>query len=54
MRIPGVYITSKMFPETLFLMGLATASGAVISVIICIVAFLILLRKAKVPAKENL
>ena len=39
MRVPGVYVTSKLFPATLFPMGLATASGSVISVLICIFAF---------------
>lgn len=38
-RIPGVYLTSQMFPETLFPMGLATATGSLLSVFICIVAF---------------
>lgn len=52
MRIPGVYLTSKMFPATLFPMGLATASGSLISVIICIIAFLILTRKSKRAVKE--
>ena len=52
MRIPGVYMTSKMFPATLFPMGLATASGSLISVIICIIAFLILTRKSKRAVKE--
>lgn len=47
MRIPGVYVTSKLFSHTLLPMGLATASGSVISVIICIIAFKILNRKEK-------
>lgn len=47
MRIPGVYITSKMFSDTLLPMGLATASGSIISVIICIIAFNILRKKNK-------
>lgn len=47
MRVPGVYITSKMFPTTLFPMGLATSSGSLISVVICVVAFCIMRRGAK-------
>lgn len=50
MRIPGVYLTSKMFPTTLFPMGLATASGSLISVIICLIAFALLTRKNKKTA----
>lgn len=43
MRIPGVYLTSILFPETLFPMGLATASGSVISVIVCVIMFFVVL-----------
>lgn len=45
MRIPGVYITSRLFPDTLFPMGLATASGSVISVVICVIAFIVISKK---------
>lgn len=54
MRIPGVYITSKMFPDTLLPMGLATASGSVISIFICVIAFIVLSHKSKIVAKENI
>lgn len=47
MRIPGVYITSNLFPKTLFPMGLATASGSIISIVICIIAFITLRKKSK-------
>lgn len=47
MRVPGVWLTSKLFPTTLFPMGLATASGSLISVIICVIAFIILTNKSK-------
>lgn len=47
MRVPGVYVTSRLFPDTLLPMGLATASGSVISVVICIIAFAVLKRKNK-------
>lgn len=46
-RIPGVYLTSTLFPDTLFQMGLATAAGSLLSAIICVVAFTILNRKEK-------
>lgn len=45
MRIPGVYITSKLFVDTLFPMGLATAAGSLISVIICLIAYSILSKR---------
>ncbi len=47
-RVPGVYLTSKLFPDTLFPMGLATAAGSLTSVIICLIAFSLLQRKKKV------
>ncbi len=44
-RIPGVYITSKMFADTLFPMGLATAAGSLLSVLICLAMYAMLSRK---------
>ncbi len=41
-RIPGVYLTSKLFPDTLFPMGLATAAGSLQSVIISVIAYALL------------
>lgn len=38
-RIPGVYLTSLWFPATLFPMGIATACGSLLSVIICLFLF---------------
>ena len=47
-RVPGVYLTSKLFPDTLFPMGLATVAGSLTSVVICLIAFRILKRQKKV------
>lgn len=38
-RVPGVYLMSVMFPTTLFPMGLATACGSLVSVVICLFAY---------------
>ncbi len=46
MRVPGVYFTSKLFPATLLPMGLATATGSLVSVIICVIAYCIIERKS--------
>ncbi len=46
-RIPGVYLMSEMFPSTLFPMGLATAAGSLLSVIICIIAFMVIMRRRR-------
>lgn len=44
-RVPGVYLTSLLFPETLLPMGLATAAGSLVSVLICCIAFQWLTRR---------
>lgn len=44
-RIPGVYMTSQLFPATLFPMGLATAAGSLLSVLICVMAFIVIRRR---------
>lgn len=46
-RVPGVYLTSRLFPATLFPMGLATATGSLLSVLICVIAFAFLRRKER-------
>ncbi len=52
-RIPGVYLTSTLFPATLFPMGLATAAGSACSVLICLIAFAVIQRKAALPQAEG-
>lgn len=51
MRVPGVYITSMLFPTTLFPMGIATAAGSLFSVLICVIAFAIIMHKDKSAAE---
>ena len=46
-RIPGVYLTSQWFPSTLFPMGLATATGSMFSVVICLIAFAVIQRRSR-------
>ena len=46
-RIPGVYLASQLFPSTLFPMGLATATGSLLSVVICVIAFAVIRRKER-------
>ncbi|MCD7737129.1 MAG: MATE family efflux transporter [Lachnospiraceae bacterium] len=40
-RIPGAYLAAKLFPETLYPMGLAAPAGSTLSAVICIVLFLV-------------
>ena len=44
-RVPGVYLMSKLFADTLYPMGLATACGSLLSVVICVVVYHYLKRK---------
>lgn len=46
-RIPGALLTSHMFPDTLLPMGLATACGSLVSVLICLLAFSLLRKKER-------
>lgn len=53
MRVPGVYVTSKLFPTTLLPMGLATAAGSLLSVVICLIAFGVIRRKSTLVLVEE-
>lgn len=44
-RIPGVYVTSMLFPTTLLPMGLATAAGSLFSAAICVIIFYVLQKR---------
>ena len=46
-RIPGAYLASKYFPDTLFPMGLAAPSGSLLSVIICVTAYVLLKQRMR-------
>ena len=52
-RVPGVYLTSMLFPDTLFPMGLATACGSLLSVTICCVFFFVLSRRGKLERLDG-
>lgn len=39
MRIPGAFLASKYFTDTLFPMGLAAPGGSLLSVVVCVIAF---------------
>ena len=47
-RVPGVYLTSKIFAATLFPMGLATTAGSLLSVAICAAAYAVITKKERV------
>ena len=50
-RVPGAYFMSKLFPDNLLPMGLATATGSLLSVLICLLAYTLLKRKGAFGGK---
>ena len=52
MRVPGVYLTSRLFADTLLPMGLATATGSLVSVVVCLVAYRWLRRTGQIPLAD--
>lgn len=46
-RIPLAYLASVMFPDTLYPMGMATNTGSLLSVLICVVAYIWLNKQRK-------
>lgn len=51
-RVPGVYLTSKLFTNSLLPMGLATATGSLLSVIICLIAFKLITKNNNVNVEN--
>ncbi len=47
-RVPGAYLASKYYPDTLFEMGLAAPLGSLLSAIICICFYIHLYRKKQI------
>ena len=46
-RVPGAYLASTLFPDTLFPMGLASAGGSLLSDVVCVIGFVWLMRRDK-------
>ena len=44
-RVPGAYLMSRLFPQTLLPMGLVTAAGSLFSAILCTLLYLGLTRR---------
>ena len=40
LRIPGSYLASKMYPHNLFPMGFAAPAGSILSIVICVGAYI--------------
>ncbi len=52
-RIPGAYFASKLFPDTLFPMGLAAPIGGLVSIVICVIAYHMLVPKLLEQTKRE-
>lgn len=52
-RVPGAYLASRFFPQTLLPMGLAPACGSLLSVIICVIAYALLSRRKSGEAQHG-
>lgn len=52
-RIPGAFLASKFFADTLLPMGLASSAGSLVSAVICLVAFLIITKNGADPTLKR-
>lgn len=52
-RIPGAFLASKYFADTLYPMGLAAPGGSLLSVFVCVIAFMLLRAMGKLPAEGS-
>ena len=50
-RVPGAYLASKLFPDTLFPMGMAAPAGSLLSVLICLGFYAWLKRSGVISGK---
>lgn len=51
-RVPGAFLASRYFPDTLFPMGLAAPFGSLLSVIVCLAAFVWMKKYKRYVVKE--
>ncbi|MBP5520620.1 MAG: MATE family efflux transporter [Treponema sp.] len=52
-RIPGAWLASKLWPETLFPMGCAAPLGSLLSAGICAISYVIIVKKARVGSGKD-
>lgn len=52
-RVPGAYLASKLFPNTLFPMGVAAPAGSLLSVLICLGFYVWLKRHGVISEKAR-
>ena len=52
-RLPGAYLTSRFFTDTLFPMGLASAAGSLLSILVCVLAFCVLMHRDRAEKERG-
>ena len=52
-RVPGAFLASKYFADTLYPMGLAAPGGSLLSIVVCVIAFVLLRIGGKLPASGS-
>lgn len=50
-RVPGAFLASRFFADTLLPMGFASSAGSLVSSVVCVAAFLIITRNGRSPLK---
>ena len=50
-RVPGAYLASRFFPQTLLPMGLASACGSLFSIVVCVIAYVWLKRRQAITGE---
>ena len=53
LRVPGAYLASEYYPDTLYPMGLAAPAGSLLSAIICIIVFVMWRKKFLPPQGQQ-
>ena len=51
-RIPGAYLASKLFPDSLYPMGLAAPAGSLLSAVICVCVYIYIQKKTVYGGKD--
>lgn len=52
-RIPGAYLASRLFPDTLYPMGMAAPAGSLLSVVICFAVYIFIQKKTRFGGPDN-
>lgn len=50
-RVPGAFLASRYFPQTLLPMGCASAAGSLLSVVVCVICYAHLARRERAGAR---